>query len=336
MGLLMIFFSFPKLVQQQITFFGPTYIPFWESLWYFGVTSLMPIIVLRSTEFLGYWSEIRINLELLTKAYICLFAILFVIPMLNPENITHVIKKLYQEIKFEYDWQCLFLPDNGVFFFNNLITFALIGNCARLCRFDHMLWHIMALFTSRTLCEARTVSRLLEREIYWIGERAAWILVHFTVTIGLSLSSPLIMIAGLVYLFISHGVDTYLVYKGFFEIPPVETRSFYAKCITMVFFATWVLQISTSAFLLSRSITQTNYDAFTVSLLLAMPSGLLVCYQHSMRQEGPIQIFKDLKYSTRWSRAQDTQSFQYHPPQLLKDVPFPTSTTHYEAHENDA
>ncbi len=332
---LVVLFSWPQFIEREVSkmHFVQFFHSFLDSLLNFVVSSLIPIVVLRSTEYLGYWNEARINLELLTKAYVCLLTILFVIPMLNPENLYHLITISMKEARFDYDFRCLFLPDNGVFFFNNLITFAFLGNCVRLCRFTHLFFHFLPFLTSRTLCEAKTVSRYMERETYWIGERTAWNLVHFTIMIGLSLSCPLITLAGLAYLILCHAVDTYLLYKRYYDVPAVDVRTFYHKCITIVLFTTWVLQISTSAFLLSRMRTFTNLTALTLSLLTSMPSALLIAYQNSMGHEGPIEVFRPIKYGAAWRKETDSKAGIYHPPQVLKEVQFPTSTTYYKASE---
>lgn len=332
LAVLVFLFSSPQFIQRQARkiSFHELFESFLESLFYFAVTNLVPIIVLRSTEFLGYWSETKINVELLIKAYICLLTILFVIPMLNPDNLLHVFKIYLREARFDYDFRCLFLPDNGVFFFNNLITFSLVGNCIRLCRFSHLVWHFMAFLTSRTACEAKTVSRFMQREHYWIGERTAWNLVHLTIMIGLSLSCPLIMLAGTVYFWLTHGVDTFLLYKRYYDVPAVETRSYYRKCITVVLFTTWIVQVSISVFLISRTKAVTSLLALSLSLILAMPSALLISYQHSMRHEGPIQIFRAVKFGAIWKReARKEAGGPYHPPKVLKDVDFPTSNIQY-------
>jgi len=97
-----------------------------------------------------------------------------------------------------------------------------------------------------------------------------------------------------------------------------------------------MLQLSTSLFLLNRAGSKSNYDAFTLSLFLAMPAGLLIIYQHSMRHEGPVRVFWPVKFSRSWSRTTDRETSAYHPPKLdEEDVNFLIPDIHYELPQED-
>jgi hypothetical protein len=57
-------------------------------------------------------------------------------------------------------------------------------------------------------------------------------------------------------------------------------------------------------------------DTHRLSIFLAMPAGLLILYQHSMRHEGPIRVFWPLKFGRSWSRKDDKDTSAYHPPMM--------------------
>ncbi len=309
---------------------------FLDGLYLFVTANIFPEIVLRSTEYLGYSNEANINLEFLRKAYICLVSVLFILPLLNPRDLVISATKFSDTGKFEYDPTCLFLPDSGVYFFNNIVTFALLGNAVRLTRATHMFWHVMTIFTCRTCCEAKTVSRYMERESFWIGERMAWTLVHFTVMMALSISSPLIVIAGMFYLLFAHAVDTFLLYKRFYVVPTVNVRNFYDLCITIVYFATLILQLSIGAFLFRRIGDQAEDNKpLTFSLLVAIPSALLIAYQTYMRHEGPISMFRSNIYSINWKKEIEKQATTYHPPKTLEDEDFPNRLVAFKTEDTD-
>ena len=56
-------------------------------------------------------------------------------------------------------WECVFLPDNGATFLNDMVMNATIFNAWILLRGTHLLTHLAALCTSRSWAEVRAKTK---------------------------------------------------------------------------------------------------------------------------------------------------------------------------------
>lgn len=54
----------------------------------------------------------------------------------------------------DFRWQCIFLPDNGAFFVNYIITSAFIGTSLELIRFPELFMYILRLGLARCVLTA--------------------------------------------------------------------------------------------------------------------------------------------------------------------------------------
>ena len=90
-----------------------------------------------------------------------------------------------------YRWQCVFLPDNGAFFVNYIITSAFIGTSLELIRFPELFLYIIRLGLARSKAEIASVRRAILYE-FQFGVQYAWMLLIFAMTIIYSLSCPII------------------------------------------------------------------------------------------------------------------------------------------------
>ena len=149
-------------------------------------------------------------------------------------------------------WECVFLPDNGAIFLNDMLMNATIFNAWILLRGTHLLSHLAALATSRSWAEARVgkyipndngwvSSRLLiisqvkaktrevRRQKLWVGENMCWLLLNYSIMTSLSLSCPLITPVGLIYLIGHHSVDSFNLMSNVYHVAKVDTKSFYRK-----------------------------------------------------------------------------------------------------------
>ena len=57
-------------------------------------------------------------------------------------------------------YSCVFLPNNGAFFVNYLITSALIGTAAELCRFPELIVYAARMSCARNEGEKRLVRKV--------------------------------------------------------------------------------------------------------------------------------------------------------------------------------
>ena len=54
-------------------------------------------------------------------------------------------------------WNCIFLPDNGAFFVNYVITSALVGTALEFMRFSELFMYAMRLMFARSVAEVPSV-----------------------------------------------------------------------------------------------------------------------------------------------------------------------------------
>ena len=101
--------------------------------------------------------------------------------------------------KNETRWECVFLPDNGAFYVNYVITSALVGTALELVRFPELLMYALRLCCSRSPAELAGVRQAIFYE-FPFGINYAWMLTVFATTIIYSISCPIITVFGIIFL----------------------------------------------------------------------------------------------------------------------------------------
>lgn len=113
-----------------------------------------------------------------------------------------------------YRWECVFLPDNGAFFVNYVITAALIGTSLELVRFPELFMYMWNMFWSKSPAEIASIRKSIMIE-FPFGVHYAWTLVVFTTVTTYSLICPLVTPFGLLYFALKHFVDRYNLYFAY-------------------------------------------------------------------------------------------------------------------------
>ena len=111
-------------------------------------------------------------------------------------------------------WSCIFLPDNGAFFVNYVITSALVGTALELMRFSELFMYAVRMLFSRSVAETPSVRRANLYE-FPFGFNYGWMLLVFALTSAYAVVCPLITPFGLFYKIMKHGVDRYNLYFAY-------------------------------------------------------------------------------------------------------------------------
>merc|ERR1711962_8077 len=112
------------------------------------------------------------------------------------------------------NWECIFLPDNGAFFINYVITCALIGTALEIIRFPELILYVARLLLARSQAEISSVRKAIVYE-FPFGINYGWMLLVFALTVSYSVICPLITPFGLFYMIMKHGVDRYNIYFAY-------------------------------------------------------------------------------------------------------------------------
>ena len=129
---------------------------------------------------------------------------IFTPPSLPRAFFESVIK--HDKDKDMFRWRCIFLPDNGAFFVNYVITSALIGTALELMRFSELFVYGCRMLVARSVAETPSVRRANIYE-FMFGYNYGWMLLIFALTSAYAVVCPLITPFGLFYLVMKHGVD---------------------------------------------------------------------------------------------------------------------------------
>ncbi|CAH3019206.1 unnamed protein product [Porites evermanni] len=202
----------PKLAVPPnpfLTQFLPTIL-----LWSFA--AILPAVVSWSSYFEAHWTRSRLEHSVMVKTYIFLLLMILILPSLaltSADALFHLTLGGKMP-EFQSRLACVFLPNNGAFFVNYLITSALIGTALELCRFPELVSYAGNMACARNEGEKRLARKEAVREFAY-GQQYAWMLVIFSVMVVYCITCPLVTPFGLLYLALKHLTDRYNLYFNY-------------------------------------------------------------------------------------------------------------------------
>ncbi|XP_037751560.1 CSC1-like protein 1 isoform X4 [Chelonia mydas] len=110
--------------------------------------------------------------------------------------------------------ECVFLPDQGAFFVNYVIASAFIGNGMELLRLPGLILYTIRMIMAKSPAERKNIKQHQAFE-YEFGAMYAWMLCVFTVIMAYSITCPIIVPFGLIYILLKHMVDRHNLYYAF-------------------------------------------------------------------------------------------------------------------------
>ncbi|XP_058692659.1 CSC1-like protein 2 isoform X3 [Poecile atricapillus] len=229
-----------------ITQFFPTLL-----LWCFS--ALLPTIVYYSAFFEAHWTSLDVFFRWLFD------------------------KKFLAEAAVRFE--CVFLPDNGAFFVNYVIASAFIGNAMDLLRIPGLLMYMIRLCLARSAAERRNVKRHQAYE-FQFGAAYAWMMCVFTVVMTYSITCPIIVPFGLMYMLLKHLVDRYNLYYAY--LPAKLDKKIHSGAVNQVVAAPilclfWLLFFSTVR---TGFLAPTSMFTFVVLVITIVICLCHVCFGH--------------------------------------------------------
>uniref|UniRef100_A0AAR2J9K2 Transmembrane protein 63C n=1 Tax=Pygocentrus nattereri TaxID=42514 RepID=A0AAR2J9K2_PYGNA len=254
-----------SLQNPVITQFFPTLL-----LWAFSV--LLPFIVYYSAFFECHWTKSSENQTTMHKCFLLLIFMVIILPSLGLSSLDFFFRWLF-DIHFmdakDVKFQCVFLPDNGAFFVNYVITSSLIGTAMELLRIPALLVYSLRLCFAKSKAERIHVKRAYE---FQFGLEYAWTMCIFSMSMTYSITCPVIVPFGLLYLILKHMVDRYNIYYAY--IPTKLSQRIHSAAISQVLVAPilcmfWLLFFSVLRFGPMQPITLFTFVSLLFCIVFA-------------------------------------------------------------------
>ncbi|XP_039993652.1 calcium permeable stress-gated cation channel 1 isoform X3 [Xiphias gladius] len=219
-----------SLRSPVITQFFPTLL-----LWAFSV--LLPFIVYHSAFFESHWTRSGENQVTMHKCFLLLVFMVIILPSLGLSSLDLFFTWLF-DVNFldekDVKFQCVFLPDNGAFFVNYVITSGLIGTSMELLRIPALTVYAVRLCFAKSQAERIHVKRSQAYE-FQFGLEYAWTMCIFAVSMTYSITCPIITPFGLLYVILKHMVDRYNIYYAY--VPTKLNQRIHRAAISQVIVA---------------------------------------------------------------------------------------------------
>uniref|UniRef100_A0A672NBY3 Transmembrane protein 63C n=1 Tax=Sinocyclocheilus grahami TaxID=75366 RepID=A0A672NBY3_SINGR len=168
------------------------------------------------------------------KCFLLLVFMVIILPSLGLSSLDLFFRWLF-DIHFldetDVKFQCVFLPDNGAFFVNYVITSSLIGTVMELLRIPALLVYSLRLCFTKSKAERIHVKRSQAYE-FQFGLEYAWTMCIFSVSMTYSIICPIIVPFGLLYLVLKHMVDRYNIYYAY--LPTKLSQQIHSAAISQV------------------------------------------------------------------------------------------------------
>ncbi|CAG5118580.1 unnamed protein product [Candidula unifasciata] len=217
-------------------------------LWIFS--ALLPNLVYWSDQLIGHWTRTAEHHSVMRKTFIFLLLMVLILPSLGFTSAQGLFEWIVKDKEHKLRWECIFLPSNGSFFVNYIITAAFIGTTLELLRFSELFMYGLKLLLARSQAERAAV----RKAVLWgfpYGTQYAWMLCMTAIIVSYSIPCPLITPFGLLYLFFKHVTDRYNIFFAY--SPSRIDKHLHGSAVTFVLWAVILLQFNVVFFTGLRS-----------------------------------------------------------------------------------
>ncbi|XP_072032157.1 LOW QUALITY PROTEIN: calcium permeable stress-gated cation channel 1-like [Amphiura filiformis] len=218
-------------------------------LWTFA--ALLPLLVVYSSYYFEFhWKRTTLNHTIMCKTFVFLLIMVLVLPSLGLASVQAFFEYSLQTAhNIKLRWGCIFLPENGAFFVNYIITSAFIGTALELIRFPELFLYAITMIWTRSEAEKITARKHIVYEFQY-GVQYAWMLTTFAIVLVYSITCPLVAPFGLIYIVQKHLVDRYNIYFAYG--PSRINRDIHQTAVNFVVIAGIVLLLSVLFFSVLR------------------------------------------------------------------------------------
>lgn len=222
---------------------------FLPTLLLWTVAALMPVLVSYSDQFVRHWTRSSENHTVMRKTFIFLLFMIVILPSLGLTSAKAFVEWALMTKNQTMRWECVFLPDNGAFYVNYVITSSFVGTALELIRFPELFMYVVRLCAMRSVAERISVRKAILWE-FPFGTQYAWFLLVFAVTVIYSISCPLIAPFGLIYMFFKHCVDRHNIIFAYG--PSKINKNIHVTAINFVVASILLMQMMVLFFMLLR------------------------------------------------------------------------------------
>ncbi|XP_061766523.1 CSC1-like protein 2 isoform X3 [Nerophis ophidion] len=261
---------------------NPIITQFFPTLLLWSFSALLPTIVYYSAFFEAHWTRSGENRTTMHKCYTFLIFMVLLLPSLGLSSLDLFFRWLFDK-RFLADatvrFECVFLPDNGAFFVNYVIASAFIGNAMDLLRIPGLLMYMIRLCLARSAAERRNVKRHQAYE-FQFGSAYAWMMCVFTVVMTYSITCPIIVPFGLMYMLLKHLADRYNMYYAY--LPSKLDKKIHSGAVNQVVAAPilclfWLLFFSTMRSGFTAAIPMFTFVVLVITIIVCLSH---VCFGH--------------------------------------------------------
>uniref|UniRef100_A0AAX7V3T1 Transmembrane protein 63C n=1 Tax=Astatotilapia calliptera TaxID=8154 RepID=A0AAX7V3T1_ASTCA len=245
--LLLFFFTTPAIIVNTMDKFNvtrpveslrsPVVTEFFPTLLLWAFSVLLPFVVYYSAFFESHWTRSGENQVTMHKCFFLLVFMVIILPSLGLSSLDLLFTWLF-DVNFleekDLKFQCVFLPDNGAFFVNYVITSSLIGTAMELLRIPALTVYALRLCFAKSQAERIHVKRSQAYE-FQFGLEYAWTMCIFAVSMTYSITCPIITPFGLLYAILKHMVDRYNIYYAY--VPTKLNQRIHRAAISQVIVA---------------------------------------------------------------------------------------------------
>nr|DBA27399.1 TPA: hypothetical protein GDO54_011554 [Pyxicephalus adspersus] len=261
---------------------NPIITQFFPTLLLWAFSALLPTIVYYSAFFEAHWTRSGENRTTMHKCYTFLIFMVLLLPSLGLSSLDLFFRWLFDKKFLEQAtvrFECVFLPDNGAFFVNYVIASAFIGNAMDLLRIPGLLMYMIRLCLARSAAERKSVKRHQAYE-FQFGAAYAWMMCIFTVVMTYSITCPIIVPFGLMYMLLKHLVDRYNLYYAY--LPAKLDKKIHSAAVSQVVAAPilclfWLFFFSTVR---TGFLAPTSMFTFVVLVITIVICLSHVCFGH--------------------------------------------------------
>uniref|UniRef100_A0AAV2JNI8 CSC1-like protein 2 n=1 Tax=Knipowitschia caucasica TaxID=637954 RepID=A0AAV2JNI8_KNICA len=261
---------------------NPIVTQFFPTLLLWSFSALLPTIVYYSAFFEAHWTRSGENRTTMHKCYTFLIFMVLLLPSLGLSSLDVFFRWVFDK-RFLADakvrFECVFLPDNGAFFVNYVIASAFIGNAMDLLRIPGLLMYMIRLCLARSAAERRNVKRHQAYE-FQFGAAYAWMMAVFTVVMTYSITCPIIVPFGLMYMLLKHLADRYNMYYAY--LPSKLDKKIHSGAVNQVVAAPilclfWLLFFSTVRSGFPAATSMFTFVVLIITIIICLSH---VCFGH--------------------------------------------------------
>ncbi|XP_064394060.1 calcium permeable stress-gated cation channel 1-like [Halichondria panicea] len=216
-------------------------------------SSLLPLIVSRTSYLEAHWTMSFREQTIMRKTYIFLVLMVIILPSIGMTSLSALAElALDGETAIQSRLQCVFLPNNGAFFVSYAIIAVFVRTGLDLLRIPELLVYLAWRARAKTRRQRENALNKAANFNFLYGVHYAWNLVLFNLIISFSLTTPLITPIGVLYFLIKHYVDRYNIYYVYKPAPFQGRQFIHRSAINFVIVGAVHLQLFTLFFSIVR------------------------------------------------------------------------------------